>query len=155
MPNLLGPNNHSRFKLLRVAVASSWNAPAPPRTVLPQVTSTQNPTGLNSLGTPIQCNGLLRNTRFCMAPHKKLCTGTGRRDTNRDQKNRNGGDAAKPRRESIRMGKSRGSNNNLGKPYCAWLCKPTPRTNVPDVLRTESDRGYPRRGIQRLSACLP
>ena len=59
-----GPNNHSRFKLLRAEVASFWNAPAPPRTVLPQVTSTQIPTGLNSLGTPIQCNDLFRNTQF-------------------------------------------------------------------------------------------
>ena len=116
MPNLHGPHKHSRFKLLRAAVASSWNAPAPPRTVLPQVTSTQNPTGLNSLGTPIQCNDLLRNIQFCMAPHKKLCTDTGRRDTNRDQKNRNGDGAAKLRRENIQNRKNWGSNNNLVKP---------------------------------------
>src|ERR1700730_6838849 len=79
------------------------------------VTSTQSRTGLNSLGIPILCNDLLRNTQFCMAPHKKLCTDTGQSDTNRDQKNRNGDDA-KPRRENIQIGKNRGSNNNPVKP---------------------------------------
>ena len=87
------------------------------KAIVSYVTSTQSPTGLNSLGIPILCNDLLRNTQFCMAPHKKLCTDTGRRDTNRDQKNRNGDDAAKPRRDNnIQIGKNRGSNNNPVKP---------------------------------------
>src|ERR1700732_1613845 len=99
------------------------------------------------LGTPIQCNDLLRNTQSCKEPHKQLCTDTGQTDTNRYQKNRNGDDAAKLHRENIQSGKNRGSNNNPVKSWYGWLCKSRLRMDARHGLRIESDRDYPRREI--------
>src|SRR6266478_7850224 len=106
------------------------------------------------LSTPIQCNDLLRNTQSYKEPHKQLCTDTGRRDTSRDQKNRNGDDAAKLRRENIQIGKHRGSNNTQVKPWCVWLCISRLRMDARHGLRTESDQDYSRREIPPLSTCL-